>query len=864
MNYAKTEPEKAILAVSTFTRDAASHNPLIRALAIRTMSCIQVHEIVQYLSDPLRAALGDVDPYVRKTAAVCVAKLYDIDAELAVDQGFVEALVDLVSDPNAAVVSNAVAALADISDSAPEPVFQITAARLRHMLAALTEANEWGQVFLLDSLVRFVPPDTNTAERVVERATPHLQHANPAVVLSAVNVVLHFVKYMGNQNTIQASMMKLSAPLCSLVSAEPEIAYVALRSMMLIAEAHPLLLRNEVPRFFVRYDDPPYVKTLKVDLLARLTSSRNAEAVLSELSSYMVDIDAVLIKHAVRAVKSLAIRLPDVAALGVKALFTAIQVSQRNESHMSHLLVEETAIALQDILRRYPDDFEVAAVKVLELADSIASPEALAALVWILGEHAHLADAAAEMLDEWLDDWEAHPTCVRDALVPAVVKCYLKKPNDAQQLVTRLLDLATNDPRDPDIRDRAYMYWRLLSSKPDAARLLIFDRPRISSDEAAIEPGLLSHLLSQISQLSSVYHRPFDALTAAPNARNDRAASPEPSPVAADGPAQDQPAAPAPAPASAPAPAPAAAPAAAPAGGSLIDLMSSTPTPEPAPASAVPASLLDLVAPAASPSPSAPSSSSGSLLMDGLLGGPANGSSSSAVSSVAGPTARVLESAAGKGLQIDAGFVRNGNSVGLVLELANRSMVAMNQFAVQFNKNTFSLAPTVALGTLVQSIPTGGSTTVTLPLSHATKPQSYEGTPLDALQVAIQTNAGVVYFQVAVPLFVFFDGSTIERGVFLQGWRNMEALETVREVPGLSVGDFDSLATSQFNVHLIASRVSDDGTRIAFFCASIGEAPFLSEVRVTSTSTHVSVRTPAATLVDMFIASLAHVLTAAA
>lgn len=43
------------------------------------------------------------DPYVRKTAAVCVAKLYDINAELVEDQGFLQILRDLICDPNPTV-----------------------------------------------------------------------------------------------------------------------------------------------------------------------------------------------------------------------------------------------------------------------------------------------------------------------------------------------------------------------------------------------------------------------------------------------------------------------------------------------------------------------------------------------------------------------------------------------------------------------------------------------------------------------------------------------------------------------------------------------------------------------------------------
>jgi AP-1 complex subunit beta-1 len=46
------------------------------------MGCIRVEKITEYLCEPLSRCLRDEDPYVRKTAAVCVAKLYDISPEL--------------------------------------------------------------------------------------------------------------------------------------------------------------------------------------------------------------------------------------------------------------------------------------------------------------------------------------------------------------------------------------------------------------------------------------------------------------------------------------------------------------------------------------------------------------------------------------------------------------------------------------------------------------------------------------------------------------------------------------------------------------------------------------------------------------
>ena len=60
------------------------------------------------------------DPYVRKTAAICVAKLYDINPDLVEVQGFLDMLQELISDSNPTVVANAVAALSEIQASSGE------------------------------------------------------------------------------------------------------------------------------------------------------------------------------------------------------------------------------------------------------------------------------------------------------------------------------------------------------------------------------------------------------------------------------------------------------------------------------------------------------------------------------------------------------------------------------------------------------------------------------------------------------------------------------------------------------------------------------------------------------------------------
>ena len=68
---------------------------------------------------------------------------------------------------------------------------------------------------------------------------------------------------------------------------------------------------------------------------------------------------------------------------------------------------------------------------------------------------------------------------------------------------------ALQETDNPDLRDRAYVYWRLLSSDPEAARSVVLaEKPVIAQDTSAMDPKLLQTLLGNLSTLSSVYHLP--------------------------------------------------------------------------------------------------------------------------------------------------------------------------------------------------------------------------------------------------------------------------------------------------------------------------------------------------------------------
>lgn len=88
----------------------------------------------------------------------------------------------------------------------------------------------------------------------------------------------------------------------------------------------------------------------------------------------------------------------------------------------------------------------------------------------------------------------------------------MKKPDQAQGLVQKVLQAATAENDNPDIRDRAYVYWRLLSSDPQIAKdIVLSDKPPITSTIRSLPPQLLDSLLNDLSTLASVYHKPPEA-----------------------------------------------------------------------------------------------------------------------------------------------------------------------------------------------------------------------------------------------------------------------------------------------------------------------------------------------------------------
>ena len=122
------------------------------------------------------------------------------------------------------VVSNACASLLEISRTSGKNHIRLkNSQNLNKVLAALNDANEWGKIYITESISTYETSDSKEAENIIERVLPMLTHNNPAVIMSAVKTILNFMDDIKSQELLKGVVKKLAAPLVTLLSSEPEI-----------------------------------------------------------------------------------------------------------------------------------------------------------------------------------------------------------------------------------------------------------------------------------------------------------------------------------------------------------------------------------------------------------------------------------------------------------------------------------------------------------------------------------------------------------------------------------------------------------------------------------------------------------------
>lgn len=462
-----------------------------------------------------------------------------------------------------------------------------------------------------------------------------------------------------------------------------------------------------------------------------------------EFKEYATEVDVDFVRKAVRAIGRCAISIESAAERCISVLLELIGTKV-------NYVVQEAIVVIKDIFRRYPNQYEGVIGTLCDSLDTLDEPEAKASMVWIIGEYAERIDNSEELLEAFLDTFLEEAPEVQLQLLTAAVKLFLKKPSSGPQaMIQTVLNQATTETDDPDLRDRAYIYWRLLSSDPEAAKeVVLASKPMIRDDRNSLDPGLLKELLCQLSTLSSVYYKlpstfvPRTHVTTSEDVDDDgQLHSGDAANVALGHEA------------------------------AVGDMLGDLATPSvPSNASAEKPSGVNLLADLMGDvNVAAPVAASGSDIMNVMdLGATSVNASSGPVSGSV-----LLQAEKGAGLEI-SGLIVPGTSGQPMYNLTftNRTQIPLDGFQLQFNKNTFKLTP--ASQPQLPTVGPGESRSCQMPLSFSGQPAGNAASAV--LQVAVKSpkqNPNVFYFSDQVRLeSVLLDGG-MSGEMFAQEWQSI-------------------------------------------------------------------------------------------
>merc|ERR1740128_360514 len=147
--YAEEQQDLALLSISTFQRALKDPNQLIRASALRVLCSIRVPMIVPIMLLAIKESSVDMSPFVRKTAAHAIPKLYSMDPEMK--EELIMILEKLLADRTTLVIGSAVMAFEEVCPDKIELIHK----NFRKLVSLLVDVEEWGQVVILNMLTRY-------------------------------------------------------------------------------------------------------------------------------------------------------------------------------------------------------------------------------------------------------------------------------------------------------------------------------------------------------------------------------------------------------------------------------------------------------------------------------------------------------------------------------------------------------------------------------------------------------------------------------------------------------------------------------------------------------------------------------------
>lgn len=345
MRYAEEQQDLALLSISTFQRALKDPNQLIRASALRVLSSIRVSMIVPIVMLAIRDGASDMSPYVRKTVAHAIPKLYSLDEEQKDD--LIEVIEKLLSDRSTLVVGSAVMAFEEVC---PERV-NLIHKNYRKLCNLLVDVDEWGQVIIINMLTRyartqFTNPNIDDYEdldtsnennnkthdkdsdsdnddsgdygncgektytldadhRLLLRQTKPLLQSRNASVVMIVAQLYHHIAPRSEVDVVAKALIRL-------LRSHKEVQSVVLTSIASMSTQRKSIFEPYLKSFFVRTSDPTHIKLLKLEILTNLATAASIPVILREFQTYISSNDKSSVAATIQAIGRCAASISEV------------------------------------------------------------------------------------------------------------------------------------------------------------------------------------------------------------------------------------------------------------------------------------------------------------------------------------------------------------------------------------------------------------------------------------------------------------------------------------------------------------------------------------------------------------------------
>ncbi|KAK6305137.1 hypothetical protein J4Q44_G00239170 [Coregonus suidteri] len=525
VRYAEEQQDLALLSISTFQRALKDPNQLIRASALRVLSSIRVPIIVPIMMLAIKEAASDMSPYVRKTSAHAIQKLYSLDPDQK--EHLIEVIEKLLKDKSTLVAGSVVMAFEEVCPDRIDLIHK----NYRKLCNLLVDVEEWGQVVIISMLTRyartqftspwkedglfdenseraFYESDEEKTEnekeaksymmdpdhRLLLRNTkPLLQSRNTAVVMSVAQLYWHLAP--------KHEISIVTKSLVRLLRSHREVQYIVLQNIATMSIQRKGMFEPYMKSFYVRSTDATHIKSLKLEILTNLANEANISTILREFQTYVKSQDKQFAAGTIQAIGRCATNISEVTDTCLQGL--VLLLSNRDET-----VVAESVVVIKKLLQTQPTQHSDIIKHMAKLFDNITVPMARASILWLIGEYCErVPKIAPDVLRKMAKTFTSEEDIVKLQTVNLAAKLYLTNSKQTKLLTQYILNLGKYD-QNYDIRDRTRFIRQLIVPNEKsgalskyARRILLAPKPApvlesAYKDRDRYQLGTLSHTIN--------------------------------------------------------------------------------------------------------------------------------------------------------------------------------------------------------------------------------------------------------------------------------------------------------------------------------------------------------------------------------